>query len=330
MTRKATAEDVALAAGVSRWSVTRALTPGAIISEKTRAAVIAAAEQLGYRPNLLARSLNTKTTHQVAVLVDDFANPHKLVALERLTAALQAEDRVALLIHIGRHFDHAHALLHAGQRMVDAVVLLGTDFRDETLQAAHEAGSPPLFVLARESAVAGIASVSCDAEASMREIVAHLVERGYRRPGFMSGPVALSTGLGRQRHHAAFWARHGVTAVPELAAGAYDRHAAAAAMRRYLAEVPAPERIDVLVCENDVLALGAADVARHEAGLRVPQDLALVGYDGSDLAGLAGFALTTFEQPMEAMAQTLVAMLLGRQAPEPVALPGRLIVRGST
>lgn len=330
MTRKATAEDVALAAGVSRWSVTRALTPGAIISDKTRAAVMAAAEQLGYRPNLLARSLNTRTTHQVAVLVDDFANPHKLVALERLTAALQAEDRVALLIHIGRHFDHAHALLHAGQRMVDAVVLLGTDFRDETLQAAHEAGSPPLFVLARESAVEDIASVSCDAEGSMREIVAHLVARGYRRPGFMSGPVALSTGLGRQRHHSAFWAAQGVTRVPELYAGAYDRHAAASALRRYLAEVPAHERIDVLVCENDVLALGAADVARHEAGLQVPQDLAIVGYDGSDLAGLAGFDLTTFEQPMEAMAHTLVEMLLGRRLPEPVALPGRLVVRGST
>lgn len=330
MNRKATAADVALEAGVSRWTVTRAFTPGSIISEKSRENVMAVAERLGYRPNLLARSLMTKTTHQVAVLVDDFTNPYKLFAVEKLTAALQAEGLMAMLLHIGQHFDHAHAFLNADQRQVDAVVLLGTGFRDETLHAALQAGSPPMYVLARESTIEGIPSVACDAESSMREIVEHLVRQGYRRPGFMSGAKALSTGLGRQKYHAEFWRRHGVREVPEIAAGAYDYRAAEAALRTYLANTPADQRIDVLSCENDVLALGAYDVAQREFALRIPQDLAIVGYDGHDLTAMSIFNLTTYEQPMADMAAALVDMLQGRHEPRSITLPGRLIQRGST
>ena len=327
--RKATAADVAAEAGVSRWTVIRAFEPGGIISDRSRQRVLAVAQQLGYRPNLLARSLSTRKTQQIAVLVDDFANPYKLFALDRLTAALQAEGLVAMLIHIGAHFDHAHAFLHADQRQVDAIVLLGTDLRDETLRAALMSDSPPLYVLARESAVDGIASVACDAALSMRAIVDHLAARGRRRPAFMSGPRAMSTALGRQSFFSRYWQARGVAQVPELPAGAYDRHAAERCLRQYLADTPAGQRMDALMCENDVLALGAMEAAQR-MGLRVPQELAIVGYDGNELTGLSAFQLTTYEQPMQAMVQALVDMLRGRRDPVSMTLPGRLIVRAST
>jgi LacI family transcriptional regulator len=330
MTRKATAADVAQEAGVSRWTVIRAFEPGGIISDKSRDRVMEVAGRLGYRPNLLARSLTTKTTHQIAVLVDDFSNVYKLFALEKLTAALQAEGLVAMLIHIGPHVDHANAFLDADQRQVDAVVLLGTGFREETLQSAIKAGSPPLFVLARESTIEGIPSVACDAALSLRAIVDHLAGRGYRRPAFMSGPKAMSTSLGRQRYFSEYWAALDVPEVPELAAGAYDFKAAEACLRKYFDETPAEARMDVLMCENDVLALGAMDMAQRKFGLRVPEDLAIVGYDGNDLTGMSMFDLTTYEQPMEAMIAVLVDMLQGRREAASVTLPGRLIARGST
>lgn len=330
MNRKATAEEVAQEAGVSRWTVIRAFEAGGIISDKSRGRVMAAAERLGYRPNLLARSLATKTTHQIAVLVDDFANVYKLFALEKLTAALQAEGLVAMLVHIGKNFDHAHAFLHADQRQVDSVVLLGTGFRDETLRSAIKPGSPPLYVLARESTIDGIPSVACDAAVSMRAIVDHLAERGYRRPAFMSGPKAVSTALGRQQYFAEYWKAMGVREVLELPAGAYDFKAAETCLRKYFAETPADSLADVLMCENDVLALGAMDVALRELGLRVPEDLAIAGYDGNDLTAMSLFNLTTYEQPMETMVTVLVDMLQGRRGQESVSLPGRLIVRGST
>lgn len=330
MTRRATAEDVATEAGVSRWTVNRAYVPGSNISERSRRRVMDAAERLGYRPNLLARSLNTKVTGQVAVLVDDFANPYKLPALEKLTAALQAKDMVAMLIHIGQNYDHARAFLHADQRQVDAIILLGTGFQDDSLHEALRPHGPSVFVLARESTHPDIPSIACDPDISMAAIVGHLTARGYKRPGYMSGAKAFSSSLGRQKFFAHYWCQHGVREVPELAAGAYDYHAAERVLQDYLHCTPASERVDVLMCENDVLAMGAYDVAQRRFGLRVPEDLAIVGYDGMDMFKMPMFDITTYEQPMDRMVATLVDMLLGRSPLRSVLLPGRLDVRGST
>lgn len=327
---RATAADVARAAGVSKWTVQRAFTPGASIAEGSRERVLKEAAKLGYRPNLLARSLTTKTTNLVAVLIDDFANPYKLPVLELLTQALQAEQMAAILININRHFDHVEAVLDADQRQVDAVVLLGTDFRDEMLNdQALPPSRPPLYVLARESTIAHIPSISCDAQLSMQAINEHLWTRGYRKPGFMSGPKTLSTVLGRKSHFTAFWQEKGAE-VPELFAGSYDPHTATRALRHYLQTTPAAERIDVLMCENDALALGAVKTARDEFGLRIPEDLAIVGYDGDELVTSPLFNLTTYRQPMQEMVDALVDMLKGRRERESLTLAGELVVRGST
>ena len=204
--KRATAQNVAMEAGVSKWTVIRAFTPGASITEASKAKVLEAAERLNYRPNLLARSLATNSTHQVAVLVDDFANPHKLPFLEKLTASLQAEGLVTILININQHYSHVHAILNADQRQVDAIVLFGTAFRDEML-TDHKLGrgGPPMFVLARDSQIEGVPAISCDAVVAIAEIGKHLLERGYRRPGFMAGARTLSTALGRRRNFKEFW-----------------------------------------------------------------------------------------------------------------------------
>jgi LacI family transcriptional regulator len=330
MRRRVTALDVARAAGVSKWTVTRAFKPGASITEESRRRVMAVADSLGYRPNLLARSLATQSTQQVAVLVDDFANPHKLPFLELLTASLQSEGMLAILININESFDHAVALMDADQRQIDAAILLGTDFRDEMLlDGDRSISTPNLFVLARESTIASIPSVSCDGPASIEEIGSYLLGKGYRRPGFLCGPRTLSTALGRRRCFAAFWRRHGVEDLPELSAAGYSRQAGAQTLRAYLSGVRAGERIDVLMCENDILALGAMDVARSEFQLTVPQDLALVGYDDIDLAAAPAYDLTTYRQPLAEMVAAMVEMIQGRRKLESLRLRGRLIERGS-
>ena len=330
MGRKATATDVARVAGVSKWTVIRAFKKDASIADSSRARVLDAATRLGYRPNLLARSLSKKSTLQIAVLVDDFRNPQKLATLDLLTAALQRSGLAAVLININEQNSHIDAILDADQRQVDAVILLGTSFRDETLnEHALHPGSPPLYALARESTVDQVTAVSCDTAVSMEELGRHLLDRGYRRPGFMSGPKTLSTVLGRMHHFAAFWARHGVNHVPELAAGAYDRTAAEQAMSHYFSTAVG-DRIDVLMCENDALAFGAMDAARFRFGLKAPTDLAFAGYDGNELAAAPCYDLTTYEQPWAVMVDRLVGMIVGKVELASVNIPGRLIVRGST
>lgn len=331
MRKRATAREVAEAAGVSKWTVMRAFTPGASIAEEKKRRILEAAETLNYTPNLLARSLATNHTHQVAVFVDDFANPQKLPYLELLTDRLQARGFVAVLVNINTRFDHVRALLNADQRQVDAVILFGTAFRDETLRDRRLGqGMPPTFVLARDSQIDGVPAVTCNAERALEEIVGHLHERGYRRPGFMVGAPALSTALGRYEHFSALWAERGVTGIAHLDAGTYSSQGGAAAMRAYLQATNAGDRVDVLMCENDILAMGASDVIRYEFGLKIPQDMALVGFDNFELCGVPSYGLTTYEQPIHEMVDAVVDMVQGQRTPETLSLPGRLVVRETT
>lgn len=97
---KATASDVAEKAGVSKWTVSRAFTPGASISDSARDSVLAAAAELGYRPNLLARSLSQKRTHIIGVAIDEMKNPHSMMMLDMVTKQLQTRGYMALLLNI--------------------------------------------------------------------------------------------------------------------------------------------------------------------------------------------------------------------------------------
>ncbi|NTE84526.1 LacI family transcriptional regulator [Agrobacterium tumefaciens] len=330
MRKRATAKQVAEAAGVSKWTVIRAFTPGASITEESKRKVLETAAALNYTPNLIARSLATNTTGQVAVFVDDFANPQKLPFLESLTEKLQEAGLVVMLININSHFDHVNALLHADQRQVDAIILFGTAFRDETLTDLQLGnGMPPMIVLARDSQIDGVPAVVCDAELALREIVDHLHAKGYKRPGFMSGAAALSTALRRRQHFVEFWAEKGVTDIALLSAEKYSAPDGAASIRRYLSQTVAQNRVDVLMCENDILAMGAMDEVRGKFGLRVPEDIAIVGFDNYELAGSFAYDLTTYEQPRNEMVDVVLGMIKGKIEPETITLPGTLIVRQS-
>jgi LacI family transcriptional regulator len=330
MGKRATAQDVAQAAGVSKWTVIRAFTPGASITEASREKVLKAAKERNYTPNLLARSLATNLTHQVAVFVDDFTNPHKLPLLEKLTERLQSEGRIAMLVNINQHFNHVHALLNADQRQVDAIVLCGTSFRDESLQDSRlRPGVPPMFVLARDSQIEGVPAITCDAKVAMHEICTYLGSKHYRRPGFMPGPRALSTALWRRRLFKEYWAQRSIPDIPELPTQRYSAKAGADAMRTYLAATPADQRIDLLMCENDILATGAMDVIRTEFGLRIPGDIAVAGFDNVPLAAAPVYDLTSYEQPIDEMVEIVIEMILGRRQKETVYLRGRLVPRSS-
>lgn len=326
----ATAADVAQLTGVSKWTVIRAFKADGVIAEETRRRVLDAAARLNYRPNLLARSLATRRTELIGILIDDFDNPFKLPTLRLLTAALQREGMLALVINVNEDLDHGEALSTAWQRRLDAVVLFGTDFEPETL--AGNLGLPaglPCYVLTRDSSLASLPSISCDDETAIAEVQGHFVARRYRRPGFLSGPTSVSSLLRRKGPFIRLWAERGIE-VQEIVAHRYNRVGAEDAIRAYLeAEAPS-RRVDCLMCENDTLAIGAMDVIRHEFGLGVPGDIAVAGFDGIDLAAAAAYDLTTIQQPEAEMVDRLVDMLQGRAPPRSLRLPGRLLVRSST
>lgn len=330
MRKRATARAVAEMAGVSKWTVIRAFTPGASIAPASRDKVLEAARNLNYSPNLLARSLATNLTREIAVFIDDFANPHKLPFLERLTSAAQAEGLVVMLININIHFDHVHALINADQRQVDAVVLFGTSFRDETLRDKRLGpGFPKLFVLARDSQIKDVPAINCDTELAMREICEYLDAKGYRRPAFMAGPRALSTALGRRRCFRDYWSRRDGPDLVEIHAERYSAQAGADAMRQFLSTAPPKARVDLIMCENDILACGAKTVICNEFGLSVPGDIGIVGFDNIELAADPAYGLTTYEQPTDEMVRATIDMILGRRPGQSVNFPGRFVPRSS-
>jgi LacI family transcriptional regulator len=324
-----TAADVARLAGVSKWTVIRAFKPDARILDSTRQKVLEVASSLNYQPNLLAASLVTKKTHQVAILVDDFDNPFKLPVLKRLTSALQREGLLGILVNVDAEFDQAAALSDARQRRIDAIIFFGTD-HDPTMLAEKMRGSnQPVIVLARESVGDALPAIYTDAGHAVSLLGPHLWERGYRKPIFVGGPDPMATALGRRRMFRSFWQMRGITEMPEIKIGVYDYTTAVARLQEPLAALKQGEA-DVLICENDILALAAMDVLRFSLGLRVPEDIAVIGFDGIEQARTPGYSLTTYQQPVDLLVGSIVDMLTERRPYESCGLFGQMIVGSST
>lgn len=328
-----TADDVAARAGVSRWTVARAFKKRASISTTSRARVMEAAEALGYVPDLSASSLASDRSNLVALLVDDFDNPHKLVMLERLTRILREAGYGTLLVNMLGEADAPEALLAASQRRVDAAVVIGTQFDDNIRKTALGAKRvKQLIIFARASTSPGTISIGCDDISAMTEITQHLLVKGYRRPLFLAGPNTESTRLMRKDTFLQVWqdARGNDSAPPVIHVPEYNMALAREYITDYLRAMTVPEYPDVIVCENDVLALGAIDALRHSLGLSVPKDVAVTGFDDVPLASSPAYDLTTYRQPVTEMARALVTVLdKGGIDHANVFLQGRFVVRGS-
>lgn len=323
-----TADDVAAAAGVSRWTVARAFKKDASISRQSRARVMAAADKMGYAPDLLAASLASDRSNLVAIITNDFNNPHKLVLLERLTRILWQNGWGTLLVNMSDTDDASAALLAASQRRVDAAVVIGTRFDDRVLNTALGARRiKKLVIFARYSNTPNTLTIACDDVMAMTEMADHLLARGYRRPAFIAGPDTQSAKLHRKDSFAKRWLAATGTRVETQHAASYDFNSAIDTVTRSLAGKSVDARPDVLVCENDILAIGAVDALRYRLGLTLG-DIAVTGFDDIPLSASPAYNLTSYRQPITAMSEALVQMLEGNQTDD-VYLPGRLIVRGS-
>lgn len=323
--RVITADDVAEAAGVSRWTVARAFKKDASISRKSREKVMVAAKRLGYAPDLLAASLASDRSYLVALITNDFNNPHKLVLLERLTRILWAHGWGTLLVNMSESEDASAALLAASQRRVDAAVMIGTRFDDQVLDTALGARRvKKLVVFARYSSNPNTLTIACDDVLAMHEIAAHLLAGGYQRPAFIAGPDTQSAKLHRLDSFTEYWAKQTGTAVPSWHARGYDFRSAIETANALLDAAPADQLPDVLVCENDILAIGATEALRQRKD--ISQRIAVTGFDDIPLVAAPSYDLTTYRQPITAMCEALLEVLAGRQT-EDVFLPGKLIIR---
>ena len=326
--RTATAIDVARLAGVSQSTVSRVFTEGASCSDATRTAVLEAAQKLGYRPNLIARSLITRRSKLVAVAMGYLENQFYPTVLEALADRLaEAGFRILLFTAPARNADPI--LDDILRYRVEAVVLASASLSSALAEECRVAGVP-VVLFNRTTRNASVSSVTGENAKGARTIAQFLLAAGHRRFAYIAGLENSSTSRDRERGFNAVLSECGL-APPERAVGHYSFDGAKAAAREIFARTPRP---DAVFCANDHMALAALQVARHEFGLRIPTDVSIVGFDDVDAAHWPSFDLTTYSQPVRAMVDEAVAILT-RLIEDPAAakrnavIPGQLIVRGT-
>lgn len=328
-TRKPTIRDVAAVAGVSHGTVSRVINGGHWVSTEARAAVEEAIRTTGYTANHAARSLATGRSNSLAFLLTEsqqllFSDPTFALLLRGATTAL-AERSMTLVLLIADTADeqrNVERYVRAGH--VDGVLLVSSHASDALLASLVAAGIPTVCSGIPQRDDVAVPHVAIDEVGAARMMTRYLAERGHRRIGLITGPLDTPGGVLRLE---GFRAELGDRFDPELVeTGSYQAASGDAAMERLLQRAP---DIDAVFAASDVMAVGAITALRR-AGKRVPDDVAVAGFDDSGLAKTHRPALTTVRQPWPEISATMVDMLLDliRGIPrEDVVLPTTLVVR---
>ena len=287
--RFVSAQDVAERAGVSRSAVSRAFTPGASIAPATRARVEEAASALGYQVNDLARGLHAHRSQLVGLVASDTETPFRAQSIAALSRALIERGNVPALIGIGPTAeDVANAARQLLSYRAEATVFLSGSPPASLVELTRRNGQTLILINRAET---DVDSVRCDDRGGTRQAFEALHATGAARFAVvnMANP---SPGLAaRERAFAAFAAARGITPIV-VRAGHSDYAGGQEAARRLLAGGRPPEAV---FCVNDLMAFGALDLLRG-AGLRVPDDVSIIGFDDVPMAGWASYALTTLRQ----------------------------------
>ena len=319
--------DVARLAGVSTATVSRVLSNPAMVSADTRAAVQSAVAATGYRPNMAARNLRHRRTGGIVALVPDLANPFFSKILSGIASVLGPAG-YNLLIADTRTSGAERLLDYAEPSRADGLIVL-----DGSLPAEALRGRVPLVEACEWVPDLAAPRVRIDNASAAGLAVAHLADLGHRRIGHVSGPAGNVLTQARLAGTAAALAARGLP-FPQTAIydGDFSLEAGQRAAALWLAQ-PADHRPTALTFASDAMACGfIGAVQRH--GIRVPQDVSVVGFDDSELIAHITPALTTIRQPHAALgrvaAQRLLAVLAGQPGAEDTILPVELVIRSST
>lgn len=325
-----TAKEVARELGVSQSMVSRAFTKEASISADMRLKVMEAAERLGYKPNAMARTLITRRSGIVGIVMGDLTNPFYPEVLEVLSKRLQQSNLQTLLFNVpaGQEVDDELPLLL--QYQVDAVVITSATISSAMAKSCAARGIPVLL-FNRYVPGAGVHAVSCDNYEGGRTVTRYLVERGHRKLVYVAGKKDTSTTMDRERGVNDCLAGLGMTLWGRDEAAEYTHEQGREAALRLLR---GKRRPDAIFFANDIMAIGGLDAIRGELGLRVPEDVSVVGFDDIQMAGWPSHSLTTVRQPIAAMVEKTAELLdlsATGKLPRPRShlIPGQLIERSS-
>lgn len=327
-----TLEAVAARAGVGRGTVSRVINGSTKVSDRARTAVQRAIEELGYVPNRAARTLVTRRTDTVALVVSEseerlWDEPYFAGIIRGMSAGL-ADTGLQMILAIAQSAtDHERLERYLTGHHVDGVMLISLH-GDDPLPGRLEDSGVPTVLNGFPVGLRPVSYVDADNRGGARQAVEYLVGRGRRRIATITGAQDMAVGVDRL---AGYREALRAAGLPEMVAvGDFSETSGTAGMRELLERAP---DIDAVFAASDPMAVGAMRVLK-ERGRRIPTDVAVVGFDDSTIAQHADPPLTTVHQPVgemgREMARLLVARIRGEDLPQPVAiLDTRLVVRAS-
>ena len=330
-----TLDEVARVAGVSRATASRAINGGQRVSARAQSAVDTAVRTLGYVPNPAARSLVTRRTDSIAVVVpepDDrvFSDPFFAGTLRGVTRVLGERDIQLVLLLARPGASTARTLRYLTNRHVDGALVVSHHRDDRLAEHLADIGLPCVFGGRPWTGGDRVAYVDIDNVAGEREATEALVDRGCRRIGTIAGPADMTASEDRLAGWRQAMSTAGLAA-DAVEHGDFTEASGEAAARALMERHP---DIDGLVVASDLMAAGALKVLA-ELGRRVPDDIAVVGFDDLGVAERTSPALTTVRQPVDEMAERATRLLLervdepGSSRPMRVIIPPTLVRRAS-
>ncbi|MGW4276073.1 LacI family DNA-binding transcriptional regulator [Streptomyces seoulensis] len=333
--RRPTLNAVAARAGVGRGTVSRVINGSPKVSERSRAAVEQAIAELGYVPNRAARSLVTRRTDSVALVVPDaetrlFSEPYFSGIIQGVSAGLAGAGMQLLLVMARDAQEYARLASYLSAQRVDGVLMMEVH-RDDTLPDRLEELAVPTVLAGRRSHREPLGHVRADNSGGARIAVRHLLAAGRRAIGTITGPLDMDVAQDRLDGYREALRDAGVAVADDLiASGDFTEEGGRAAMRELLERRP---DLDAVFAASDVMASGAV-LELRAAGRRVPHDVALIGFDDSIVARHIDPPLTSVRQPLEEMGRTMASLLLDEIAQRgtghrEVVLPTELVVRES-
>ncbi|HSL77486.1 MAG TPA: LacI family DNA-binding transcriptional regulator [Candidatus Limnocylindrales bacterium] len=332
----ATLDEVARVAGVSRATVSRVVNGSPKVSADVRRTVERAIDRLGYVPNRAARSLVTRRSDSIAVVITEpssrlFSDPFFPRLVRGISAALSVRDLQLVLLMPDDADDEQRTVRYLAAGHVDGVILVSLH-GDDPLPDQLATRRVPLVVLGRPTHGVDVDYVDADNRDGARRATRHLIERGNRRIATITGPRDMVAGIDRLAGYRDALADAAVDADESLVASGDFTHAGGeAAMERLLRDRP---DLDAVFCASDLMAVAALGVLQN-AGRRVPDDVAVVGYDDSPIATTSRPTLSSVRQPIEEMGREMVHLLAGSieqagRVPRRIVLTTELVARASS
>ena len=324
--KKATSKDVAKLAGVSQPTVSRAFDPDSPVSSATRAKILASAQELGYQPNAIARTLLTNQSNMVGVVMANVtASLFYPQVLEQLTAVLQTQGKQTLLFNLLPDQPVDDILPQLMGYQVDGLIIASSTPSNEVVNESVRTGTP-VVLLNRIAHGSHAHAVCCDNEAAARSVAQLFIEKGYRKIAFVSGIANTETNRLREKGFVDELKANGISLIGNVQ-GDYTYASGQIAARHLLSQT---EKLEAIFCAADIMALGVMDVARTEFGLTIPDGLALFGFDDITPAQWPAYNLSTVRQPIDAMVKTAVSLILNPPEESTIRqLKGELILRNS-